>query len=250
MREKTRALTALWKDVESFELAPGRILAKKYEVIAVLGSGWEGEVYRIRETSTGIERAAKLFFPQRNRRNKSAKSYATKLHKLRDCPIVIHYHTEETVVVRRTPITVLVSEYVEGELLSAFLERQPRKRLHPFQALHLLHALITGIADIHHRREYHGDLHSENVIVTRHGLGFELKILDLIQWEAPKREAMQDDICDAVRIFYDALGGARTYSHQSQQIKSIIRGNKRSLILKRFPTAMHLKAHLENFQWE
>ena len=241
---------SLRNEIESFDLAPGRTLAKKYEVIAALGSGWEGEVYRIREKSTGIERAAKLFFPQRNLRNKTAKAYATKLHNLRDCPIVIHYHTEETVVIQRMPITVLVSEYVEGELLSAFLERQPGKRLTAFQALHLLHALAAGIADIHRKREYHGDLHPENVIVTRYGLGFELKILDLIQWEAPKREAMQDDICDAVRIFYDALGGSRYYSRQSPQIKSIVRGNKRSLILKRFPTAMHLKAYLENFQWE
>ena len=241
---------SLRNEIDSFDLAPGRILAKKYEVLEPLGSGWEGEVYRIREKSTGIERAAKLFFPQRNVRNKAAKAYATKLHNLRDCPIVIHYHTEETVVLQRTPITVLVSEYVEGELLSAFLERQPRKKLHPFQAMHLLHALAKGIADIHRKREYHGDLHPENVIVIRYGLGFELKILDLIQWEAPKREAMQDDICDAVRIFYDALGGARSYAKQSQQIKNIVRGNKRTLILKRFPTAMHLSAYLENFQWE
>ena len=241
---------SLRNEIKSFDLAPGRTLAKKYEVIAPLGSGWEGEVYRIREKSTGIERAAKLFFPQRNLRNKTAKAYATKLHKLRDCPIVIHYHTEETVVIQRMPITVLVSEYVEGELLSAFLERQPGKRLHPFQALHLLYALAAGITDIHRKREYHGDLHPENVIVTRYGLGFELKILDLIQWEAPKREAMQDDICDAVRIFYDALGGTRSYARQSQQIKSIVRGNKRSLILKRFPTAMHLRVHLETYRWE
>lgn len=55
---------------DSFNLQPGRILAKKYEVIAKLGAGWEGEVYRIRELNTGIERAAKLFFPDRNIKNK------------------------------------------------------------------------------------------------------------------------------------------------------------------------------------
>ena len=240
----------LQNDVESFDLLPGRTLARKYEVVARLGSGWEGEVYRIREKSTGIERAAKLFFPHRNVGNKAAKDYATKLHKLRECPIVIHYHTEETVVIRRTPITVLVSEYVEGEQLGAFLERQAGRRLHPFQALHLLHAIVTGLTDIHSKGEYHGDLHSENVIVTRCGLHFDLKILDFMKWEARKREAMQDDICDALRIFYDALGGSRYYSRQSPQIRKIVCGNKRSLILKRFPTALQLRTFLETLEWE
>ncbi len=37
---------------DSFNLSPGRILAKKYEVVSLLGSGWEGEVYLIREIAT------------------------------------------------------------------------------------------------------------------------------------------------------------------------------------------------------
>jgi len=85
---------AALKHIESFDLKPGRPLARKYEILSRLGAGWEGEVYRIREKNTGIERAAKLFFPHRNIRNRTAKNYARKLHKLRDCPIVIHYHTE------------------------------------------------------------------------------------------------------------------------------------------------------------
>ena len=238
------------KSSEAFDLAPGRTLARKYEIVSKLGGGWEGEVYRIREKNTGIERAAKLFYPERNVRNKAAMAYARKLHSLRDCPLVIHYHTEETVVIKRTPITVLVSEYVEGEILTDFLERQPGGRLHPFQALHLLYALAKGISDIHRRREYHGDLHSDNIIVEHYGLEFDLKILDLIQWAAPKREGLHDDICDVIRIFYDALGGARFYAKQSKRTKGIIRGNKRSLILKRFPTATQLRLHLESLGWD
>jgi serine/threonine protein kinase len=235
--------------IEPFNLAPGRILAKKYEVVSRLGAGWRGEVYLIREKSTGIERAAKLFFPERNPRNKVAKTYARKLHTLRNCPFVIHYHAEETIVIRRTPITVLISEYVAGELLSGFLQRQPGKRVTPFHALHLLYALSRGIADMHALGEYHGDLHSENVIVMRAGLSFELKVLDLIQWEAPKRAGMQDDICDVIRLFFDALGGNRWYARQPEVVKGIVKGNKRSLILKRFPTAAHLRKHLETLTW-
>jgi tRNA A-37 threonylcarbamoyl transferase component Bud32 len=229
---------------------PGRSLARKYEIVSRLGGGWEGEVYRIRERRTGIERAAKLFFPHRNLRNKAAKFYARKLHKLRDCPIVIHYHTEETVLIRRTPITVLVSEYVEGELLTDFLERQPGGRLHPFQGLHLLHALVEGIECIHRLREYHGDLHPGNIIVERYGLSFHLKILDFFHWEsARKREGYQDDLVSLIHLFHQSLGGARFYARQPKVAKGICSGLKRSLILAKFPTATHLRQHLETMRW-
>jgi serine/threonine protein kinase len=235
--------------VESFDLEPGRVLARKYEVVSLLGAGWEGEVYKIRERNTRVERAAKLFFPQRNLRNKTSNFYARKLHKLRQCPILIQYHTEETFTFRRIPITVLVSEYVEGELLSDFLKRQPGGRISPFQALHLLHALVVGIECVHRLREYHGDLHTQNVIVSRYGLRFDLKILDMFHWVAPKRENIQDDICDVIRIFYDAIGGAKHYGRQPEEVKAICCGLKRSLILKKFPTTSHLRQHLETMQW-
>jgi hypothetical protein len=238
------------KEIETFGLAPGRILARKYEVVSRLGAGWEGEVYRIREKATGIERADKLFYPQRNPHNRAARFYARKLHALRRCPIVIQYYTEETVVLRRTPITVLVSEYVEGELLTDFLKRQPGKRLPPVPALHLLHALALGLEQIHRLGEFHADLHSDNIIVEHYGLRFRLKILDFFRWQAPKREGYQDDICNLIRIFYDALGGARLYARQPRVIKRICCGLKRSLILQRFPTAAHLRQHVETLRWE
>jgi serine/threonine protein kinase len=235
--------------LESFDFQPGRILAAKYEVVSLLGAGWEGEVYKIRERNTRVERAAKLFFPQRNLRNKASNFYARKLHKLRHCPILIQYHTEETITFRRTPIIVLVSEYVEGELLSDLLKRQPGGRISPFQALHLLYALVKGIECIHRLREYHGDLHTQNVIVSQYGLRFDLKILDMFHWSAPKRENIQDDICDVIRIFYDALGGVRHYNKQPDEVKAICCGLKRTLILKKFPTTSHLRQHLETMQW-
>lgn len=235
--------------IETFALAPGRVLARKYEVVSRLGAGWEGEVYRIREKATGIERAAKLFFPHRNLHNRAARFYARKLHALRECPIVIQYYTEETVVLRRTPITVLVSEYVEGELLSDFLKRQPGERLPPFPALHLLHGLVEGLERIHRLGEFHADLHSDNIMVEHFGLRFRLKILDFFRWSAPKREGYQDDICNLIRVFYDALGGARLYARQPAVVKGICCGLRRSLILRRFPTASHLRHHVETVTW-
>ncbi|MCG8325358.1 MAG: protein kinase [Thiotrichales bacterium] len=225
------------------------MLSKKYEVTELLGQGWEGEVYKIIELSTGIERAAKMFYPQRNIRDKTAKLYARKLHRLRHCPVIIQYHTREEFSFRRTPITVLISEYVEGEKLSDFVDRQRGKRLSPFEAVHLLHSLSSGIEYIHQLHEYHGDLHTDNIMVNHFGLGFELKLIDFYHWSSPKHENRQTDITDMIRVFYDVLGGQRCYANHNDRIKSICCGLKTGLILKKFPTASRLKDYLESMVW-
>jgi serine/threonine protein kinase len=242
-RAKSRA------EIEAFGLEPGFRINRKYEVLSLLGSGWEGEVYKIVEVRTGIERAAKLFFPQRNPRGRTARRYAKKLHKLRHCPVIIKYHTEETFSFRGMPIMALISEYVEGELLSDLLKALPGRRLSPFEAVHLLYALVRGIEQIHQQGEYHGDLHLANIIVSRYGLTFDIKLLDLYHWEAPRRENKQQDIVDLIRVFYECLGGARHYARQPEAVKYIISGLKRSLILRKFRSMGQLRKHLETMQW-
>ena len=236
--------------IERFDIKPGRVLARKYQVIKLLGRGWEGEVFLVREHRTQIERAVKLFYPQRNPGDKIANFYARKLHKLRHCPVAIQYHTHETITYHRHQITLLVSDFVEGELLSDFIARQPGRRLPAFPALHLLHALAEGMECIHAMKEYHGDLHSENIMVQRYGLGFELKLLDFFHWGPSKQENIRDDVVDLVKLLYEAIGGRRYYSRQPPEIKAICCGLKRGLILKKFRTAGQLRNYLENMQWE
>lgn len=236
--------------VDRFGLSPGRLLAGKYLVETQLGAGWEGEVYMVKERGTGIERAAKLFFPHRNLRDRTAKFYARKLHKLRECHILTQYHTQERIRFRGLPITVLVSDYVEGELLTQYVARQPGRRLGAFEALHLLHAMASGIECIHRRREYHGDLHADNVMVHRHGLGFTVKLLDMFHWGAPPPDNIQEDVCDMIRIFYDVVGGQKHYSRQPPQVKAVCCGLKRTLIRRRFRNASQLRRYLENLSWD
>ena len=236
--------------IDGFNLHPGRVLAQKYEVIDLLGAGWEGEVYLVREISTDIERTAKLFFPKRNQNNKSIKFYAKKLHQLRHCPIVIHYNAQETMMVQGHSVSFLISEYVEGELLSDFVNRQPGKCMTALQGLHLLHSLASGLECVHSMGEYHGDLHMDNIIVQRFGLSFDLKILDFYQWKAPRQENIRDDTVNMIRILYDAIGGKKRYAKQPQEIKQIINGLKQSLILKKFKSAGQLRQYLETMEWK
>ena len=235
--------------ITRFKLPEGELLAGKYEVVARLGAGWEGEVYLVREKGTGIERTAKIFFPHRNPRDRALRFYARKLHKLRQCPILLQYHTQDRFNYRDLEVSFLVSEFIDGELLSDFLKRQSGQRLAPFQGLHLLHALATGIEQIHLRGEYHGDLHTDNVIVTRYGLTFDLKLLDMYHWGSPNADNIRHDVFDLVRIFYDALGGPKHYAKQPQPVKDICRGLKRGLIAREFRSAGKLRQRLESLEW-
>ena len=237
-------------NITSFELQPGRIIARKYVIEKLLGAGWEGEVYLVRERATDIERTAKFFFPQRNIKDKALKFYARKLHKLRKCPLVIQYSAQDTITFKKSRISFLVSEYVEGELLTDYLKRQPGKRLHPFQAVHLLYALAKGTECIHSVGEYHGDLHEDNIIVQNVGLEYNLKIIDMFQWIDSRGSNIKSDVMDLIRIFYDSLGGRKYYSRQSPEIKSICCGLKRSLALKKFNSAGKLCRYIESMRWD
>lgn len=144
---------------------------------------------------------------------------------------------------------VLLSDFVDGIPLEQFLTRQPGKRLLPFQALHLLHALAKGIEDIHLNKEYHGDLHSENVIVQRYGLGFDLKLIDMYHWGRPSKANYQFDMECLIRIFYDALGGKKHYQKHPDSIKEICCGLRKDIMRDRFRSVSQLRAHIENLEW-
>jgi len=236
--------------IERFDLPPGQQIGSKYEVIAMLGRGWEGEVYLIREHATGIERAAKFFFPHRNPRDRASSFYARKLFRLRHCPILIQYHTQEKVWFGPVVVTMLVSDFVEGEPLGGFLARQPGRRLGVFEGLHLLHALAVGIEPIHNAREYHGDIHNGNVVIKQFGIGYELKLVDMFHWGPSRPNNIHDDVCDMVRVFYDAVGGAQFYKKHPPQVRDICNGLRRSLILRKFRSAGQLRQYLETLTWD
>ncbi len=232
-----------------FRLRPRKVLAGKYRILGRLGSGWEGEVYRVTEIATGIERAAKLFYPRRDPRGRVSAWYARKLDRLRRCPILIPYLTSETIELRGEPTRMLVSELVEGESLPRFLRRQPGRRLTTFEGLVFLHRLAVGLESIHALSDYHGDVHEENLIVRRVGIDFELRLVDAYRWSGSRRISMRADVVDAIHLFYLALGGRPHYARQPPEVKAICRGLKKNLILERFSSATALRRYLETFDW-
>lgn len=233
-----------------FDFLPGRTVAGKYVIERFLGGGYEGEVYVITERNTGIRRAAKFYYPHRDPTGKAAITYARKLDALRHCPILMQYHHQEVAKVKGDKVTVVISELVEGEKLSEFLKRQPEGRLPTFEALHVLYALARGIAPIHARGEYHGDIHDENIMIRRQGISFEVKLLDFFDLGKPTKARIHKDVLNLVMVFHTLVGGRDHYADQPRVVKDVIRGLKDSLILERFQSAGDIQRHLESLSWD
>ena len=236
--------------VKRFDFPPGRTIAGKYVIERPLGSGWEGEVYAIVERNTGIRRAAKFYYPHRDPMGKAAIAYARKLDALRHCPILMQYHHQEISYVKRKKVMVVISELVEGKKLSEFLAQQPDHRLITFEALHVLYVLAKGIAPIHARGEYHGDIHDDNIMIRRQGIGFEVKLLDFFDLGRPTKSKIYKDVLNLIQVFQTITGGRAAYATQPKVVKDIIRGQKDSLILERFQSAGDIQTHLESLTWD
>ena len=232
------------------DLVAGQRLGAHYQVVEFLGSGWEGEVYKVREHATGIIRAAKLFYPRRTARKTRLVRYARKLFKVRTCPIVVQYHHRDTALVNDCKVDFLVSDFVDGDVLSRFLTYQRGNRLSEFEALHLFYAIVSGVEQLHFLGEYHGDIHSDNLMVSRRGLGFDVHLLDFYDLGRPTRAKIQDDVYDLIGILHEMIGGSAAYRNAGRLIKHIIKGRKRSLIRRRFRTAGHIRLALDNLPWD
>jgi len=116
--------------------------------------------------------------------------------------------------------------------------------------LHVLHTLARGIAPIHARGEYHGDIHDDNIMIRRQGIGFDIKLLDFFDLGKPTRSKIHKDVLNLIEVFHIAVGGRELYSRQPKVVKDIIRGLKDSLILERFQSAGDIQRHLENLEWD
>ncbi len=237
------------KTIKDFDFQEGHVLNRKYRILSKLGQGWEGEVYSVVEINTNIIRAAKFFYPARNNENKTVIGYAKKLNNLNDAPIIIKYITQEEMEFKGHTILFLVSEYIEATSLEDYIHQSKKKAIPLFEAMHIFYNLVKGVEQIHLKGEFHGDLHTGNVLLRRKGLSFEIKLIDLFLWQGNKRDFQRADIIELINIFYEILGGQKNYTKLPQSIKKVICGKRSDIILKKFPKISNLSVSLENLTW-
>ncbi|SMF05142.1 protein kinase domain-containing protein [Pseudobacteriovorax antillogorgiicola] len=234
---------------ERFDIPTGRTIAGKYQVNSLLGVGWEGEVYLVEELQTGIERAAKFFYPERNVKNRRANNFAKKLHRNRHHHILVQYLHQERVKLQGHDVTCLVSEFIEGQILTDYIKNRDNS-LESYEALSILWEICSGLEPVHQAGEYHGDLHTDNILIRRQGIHFHIKLIDSFDWKDSRSKNVRQDVVDLVRVLYDMVGGRDRYSEVGPEIKGICCGLKTSLINKKFKNAGQLRSHLDSFLWE
>ena len=150
-------------------IAAGRRLGP-YEIVAPLGAGSMGEVYRARDPRLGREVAIKVLpaafaeDPDRLRRFEQEARAASALNH----PNILTIYDLGT----HEAGPYVVSELLEGETLREHLAAGP---LPPSRSVALASELAHGLAAAHDKGIVHRDIKPENLFVTRDG---RLKILD------------------------------------------------------------------------
>jgi serine/threonine protein kinase len=150
-------------------LAPGTKLGP-YEVVALLGSGGMGEVYRAKDTRLGRDVAVKVLpdafakdADRLRRFEQEARTIAALNH-----PNILGIHDIGTHDCR----PYLVSELLVGETLREKIDQGP---IAVKRAIEYAKGIALGLAAAHNKGIVHRDLKPENVFVTRDG---HVKVLD------------------------------------------------------------------------
>lgn len=187
--------------VKSFKLRKGTGI-NGYTICERLGSGWEGEVYRVREDYSQGERVLKLFDPSQYR-SKHMTKYCPKLEKLSAIPGIIRfYHTGHW---EPRDCYYLVMEYVSGVPLQRAISRRP---LPLFKALRVVRDLLRVVRACHDSRCCVGDIHSDNIILATTDRPY---IIDVDLGSKLTRRTAADDRTAVCKLLYELTWNTGPY---------------------------------------
>jgi serine/threonine-protein kinase len=143
--------------------APGTILAGRYRVVAPLGRGGMGEVYRADDTKLGQAVALKFVRGTLSPELLSRLYSEVRLGRQVSHPSVCRLYD----VVEVEGQTFLAMEYVDGEDLASLLARIGK--LPADKALDIARDLCAGLAAVHEKGIVHRDLKPANVMIDGRG---------------------------------------------------------------------------------
>ena len=157
----------------------GRTLDNKYLIEKLLGKGGMGSVYQAIHTGTKRTVAIKIIAPQfmRNREllirfQREAEASGRLRH-----PNVVNVTDFGVTAIDHTSFAYLVMEYLDGETLHDFLQREP---LPPTaMVIDILEQIALGVTEAHSHGILHRDLKPGNIWLQPDGRGGNLvKVLD------------------------------------------------------------------------
>jgi len=149
-----------------------------YRILAPIGAGGMGEVYRARDTRLGRDVAIKLLppaFTSHPDRLARLEREARVLASLNHPHIAAIYGIEDTLTGGGSSIRALILELVEGETLAERIARGGSKGLPLQDALDIARQIADALDAAHQKGIVHRDLKPANIKITPQGV---VKVLD------------------------------------------------------------------------
>lgn len=144
---------------------PGQLLAGRYRIVALLGRGGMGEVYRADDLTLGQPVALK-FLPEETTRDEAALERFR--NEVRVARRVSHPNVCRVYDLGEVDgLTFFTMEYVDGEDLASLLRRIGR--LPSDKALEIARQLCAGLAAAHAKEVLHRDLKPANIMLDGRG---------------------------------------------------------------------------------
>lgn len=151
--------------LEALQFAPGTVFSERYRIVAALGRGGMGEVYRADDLKLGHPVALK-FLPRAFAEDPGRLEM---FHaEVRNSRQVSHPNVCRVYDIGQfQDLTFLTMEYIDGEDLASLLRRIGR--LPPDKGLEIAHQLCAGLAAAHDAGLLHRDLKPANVMLDGRG---------------------------------------------------------------------------------
>jgi tRNA A-37 threonylcarbamoyl transferase component Bud32 len=144
---------------------PGRLIAGRYRIIALLGKGGMGEVYRADDLTLG-QAVAMKFLPENATRHEAMLERFK--NEVRIARRVSHPNVCRVYDVGEVDgATFFTMEYVDGEDLASLLRRIGR--LPPDKAVEIARQVCAGLAAAHAKGVLHRDLKPANIMLDGRG---------------------------------------------------------------------------------
>jgi hypothetical protein len=221
---------------------PGAMLADRYRIVARLGQGGMGEVYRADDLKLGQPVALKFLPPTLERDTVRLAQFHNEVRLARQ---IAHKNVCRMYDIGDADgLPFLTMEYVDGEDLATLLRRIGR--LPEDKALDLARQLCAGLAAAHERGVLHRDLKPANVMIdgqgqvriTDFGLAAIAGEVDQIRVGTPaymapeqlagKEVSLQSDLYALGLVLYELFTGRRAYNVQN--VAELVRQHQESSI--------------------
>lgn len=163
-------------------------LGERYSVLSLIGRGGMASVYKIYDKTLGKTFAAKVMSPEHATEPVALKRFADEAEAAASMThgniAAVYSHG-----VTSGNVPFLFMDYLEGETLSAILEREGK--LDPDRALGLFQQICEALIHAHMKGVIHRDLKPANIFISRNDEGTE--VVKLVDFGIAKLQYREDD---------------------------------------------------------